>query len=132
VNENLVLEKKRKEEDEVRLLEAQKDADQAKLREQTLQALQANQQLRLAAQQLDAEKKERLIAGLRQQEQIDRAQRQADSVRVEQLRLDQEFQHANRKSFKKFVYGFGGLGMIILPCWASAGCWHAGPAGAWP
>ncbi|MCC6461515.1 MAG: hypothetical protein IT260_13665, partial [Saprospiraceae bacterium] len=113
LNQNLVLEKKQKE-DEVRLLEAQKDADQAKLREQTLQALQAGQQLRLAAQQLDAEKKERLIAGLRQQEQIDRAQRQADSSRVEQLRLDQEFQQREQDNFKKFAYGFGGLGMLIL------------------
>lgn len=113
VNEKLELEKKRRE-DKVRLLEAQKDADQSKLREQTLLALQANQQLRLAAQQLDAEKKERLIAGLRQQEQIDRAQRQADSVRVEQLRLDQEFQRREQESFRRFVYGLGGLGLTIL------------------
>jgi len=109
-NEYLLLEAQRKEA-EVR---AQQDADQAKLREQILLALQANQQLRLAAQQLDAEKRERLIAGLRQQEQVDRAQRQADSSRVEQLRLDQAFQQREQENFKRFVYSLGSLGLLIL------------------
>ncbi len=113
MNENLELDKQRKE-DEVRLLQAQKDVDQSKLREQTLLALQATSQLRLAAQNLDAEKQVRLIAGLRQQEQIDRAQRMADSVRVEQLRIDQEYQRSEQESFRRFVYGIGGLGLVIL------------------
>lgn len=113
MNENLELDRQRRE-DEVRLLQAQKDVDQSKLREQTLLALQANQQLRLAAQQLDAEKQERLIAGLRQQEQIDRAKRMTDSVRVEQLRRDQEYQQSEQESFRRFVYGVGSLGMVIL------------------
>ncbi len=112
-NEKLELEKQRRE-DELRLLQAQKDADQAKLREQTLLALQVTQQLRLAAQNLDAEKQERLIAGLRQQEQIDRAQRMADSVRVVQLRREQEHQASEQDSFRRFVYGIGGLGLVIL------------------
>ncbi len=109
-NEKLMLEAQRKEEE----AKAQKDADQAKLREQILLALQANQQLRLAAQQLDAEKKERLIAGFRQQEQIDRAQRQADSSRVEQLRLDQVFQQREQENFRRFAYGLGSLALVIL------------------
>ncbi|TNE60699.1 MAG: tetratricopeptide repeat protein [Bacteroidetes bacterium] len=113
LNKNLELEKKNRE-DEVKLLQSQKEADQANLREQTLRALQADQQLRLAAQQLDAEKQERLIASLRQQEQIDRAQRQADSIRVRQLRKDQEFQQSKQDSFRRFVYTMGGLGMVIL------------------
>ena len=113
MNENLVLDARRKEE-ELGRVQAEQAADQANLREQTLQALQARQQLRLAAQQLEAEKKERLIAGLRQQEQIDRAQRQADSTRMVRLRLDQEFQQREQENFKKFAYGFGGLGLIIL------------------
>ncbi len=113
LNENLALETERRK-DEVRLLQAQNDVDQARLREQTLQALQARQQLRLAAQQLDAEKKERLIASLKQKEQVDYAQRLADSARVAQLRLDQQFQQREQENFKKFAYGLGGLGIIIL------------------
>lgn len=112
LNENLALETERRK-DEVRLLQIQQDVDQAKLREKTLQALQAQQQLRLKEQQLDAKEKEGLIASLRQKEQIDRAQRLADSVRVVQLRQDQEFQQREQENFKKFAYGLGGLGLII-------------------
>lgn len=112
-NENLSLEAQRNEEEVLRL-SAEKNANEAKLREQTLQALQARQQFRLTAQQLDAEKKERVIASLRQQEQIDRTQRLADSTRMVQLRLDQEFQQREQENFKRFAYGLGGLGMIIL------------------
>ena len=112
-NDNLILETQRKEE-ELGRLQAEKDVDQAKLREQTLQALQARQQLRLAAQQLEDGKKEQLIAGLRQQEQIDRARREADSSRVVKLRLDKEFQQREQENFKKFVKGLGGLGTVIV------------------
>ena len=113
LNDNLELEKRSKE-DEVLLLQAQKDADQAKLREQAERVLRTNQQLRLKAQQLDAEKQDRVIADLRQKEQIDRAQRQADSVRVVQLRRDQEYQKSKDSSFRRFVYSIGSLGMVIL------------------
>lgn len=113
INENLALETERRK-DEVRLLQAQNDVDQANLREKTLQAMQAEQDLRLAAQQWDAEKKERLIVSLRQKEQIDNAQRLADSARVAQLRLDQQFQLREQENFKKYAYGLGGLGLIIL------------------
>lgn len=113
LNENLELDRQRKEK-EVSLLQAQKDAGQSSLREQTLLALQARNQLQMAAQQLDAEKKERLIADFRQHEQIALAQRQADSARVEQLRLDQVFQQREQENFRRFAYGVGGLGLTIV------------------
>lgn len=113
LNENLELERQRKEK-EVRLLQAQTDADQAKLREQTLLALQTRNELQLAAQELDAAKKERTIASLQQQEQIALAQRQADSARVEQLRLDQVFQQREQENFRRFAYGLGSLALVIV------------------
>lgn len=116
-NKNLELEARRKE-DEVRLLEAQKDADQAKLREQTLQALQARQQLRLAAQQLDAEKQNRVILELREKEQIERAQNQADSTRraqeLERIQREQAYQTEQEANFRRVAYILGLALFVVL------------------
>ncbi|MCS7036082.1 MAG: adenylate/guanylate cyclase domain-containing protein [Saprospiraceae bacterium] len=112
-NENLELERQRQEK-EVELLLAQRETDRVRLREQTLLALKARSELQLAAQRLDAEKKERTIALLKQQEQIALAQRQADSARVEQMRLDQVFQQREQASFRRFVYTVGGFGLLLL------------------
>ena len=116
-NKNLELEARRKE-DEVRLLEAQKDADQAKLREQTLQALQARAQLRQAALQLNAEKQSRVILELREKEQIERAQNQADSTRrvqeLERIQREQAYQNAQEASFRRFAYILGLALLLIL------------------
>jgi class 3 adenylate cyclase len=116
-NKNLELEARRKE-DEVRLLEAQQDADQAKLREQTLQALQARAQLRLAAQQLDAEKQSRVILELREKEQIERAQNQADSTQraqeLERVQREQAYQTEQEASFRRFAYMLGLALFLIL------------------
>lgn len=112
-NENLELERQRQEK-EVELLLAQRETDRVRLREQTLLALKARNELQLAAQRLDTEKKERTIALLKQQEQIALAQRQADSARMEQLRLDQAFQQREQASFRRFVYTVGGLGLLLL------------------
>ncbi|MCC7464871.1 MAG: hypothetical protein IT261_01295 [Saprospiraceae bacterium] len=115
-NKNLELEARRKE-DEVRLLEAQKDADQAKLREQTLQALQARAQLRLAAEQLNAEKQSRVILELREKEQIERAQNQADSTRrsqeLERIQREQAYQTEQEASFRRFAYILG-LALLLF------------------
>lgn len=124
---NLALEAERRE-DEVRLLQAQKDIDEARLAEARLRALQASSALQLQRQKWDAETKERLIAGLKQQEQIDRAQRLADSVRVVQLRNDQAFQQREQENFKKFVYILGGLGLLIAAL-LGIGWWFARRAG---
>jgi len=117
MNKNLELEGQRKE-DELRLLEAQQDANQAKLREQTLQALRARQELRLAAQNLDTEKQTRIIAELRQKEEIERAQNYADSTRRTQelyrIQREQEFQQQREDNFRSFVKWLGGLLGIIL------------------
>jgi class 3 adenylate cyclase/tetratricopeptide (TPR) repeat protein len=115
-NKNLELEARRKE-DEVRLLEAQKDADQAKLREQTLQALQARAQLRQAALQLNAEKQSRVILELREKEQIERAQNQADSTQraqeLERIQREQAYQSEQEASFRRFAYILG-LALLLF------------------
>ncbi len=112
-NENLELERQRQEK-EVALLLAKRKTDSIRLREQTLLALKARNELQLAAQRLDTEKKERTIALLKQQEQIALARRQADSARMEQLRLDQVFQQREQASFRRFVYTVGALGLLLL------------------
>ncbi len=105
----------------VKQLEAEQIASEARLNEQTLLAIQAQQQLLLSRQSIDSLNKERLIATLRQQEQLDRTQRQADSVRMERLRQEQAFQKREQENqkreqenFKLFAYGIGGLGLVIL------------------
>ncbi len=112
-NEKLALETRRKE-DEVLLLQKQKEVDLVKLREQTLQALQARQELRLAAQQLD-------IAEFKRAEEIMQARQLADSTQqaqeLEILRRDKDISDlkiTQQDTFRKFVYGIGGLGIVIL------------------
>jgi len=109
-NENLELDRQRRE-DEVRLLQAQKNADQAALREQILLILQERSKSQLAQQLLVAEKQE---AAFRDQEQLALVQRQADSARVEQLRRDQAFQQREQENFRRFAYGLGGLGLVTV------------------
>ncbi len=127
MNKNLELESRRKE-DELRLLEAEKEANQAKLREQTLEALRTRQELRLAAQNLDTEKQARLITELKQKEAIERAQNNADSTRRAQelFRVQQEqgFQQQREENFRAFVKWLGGLLAIILAM-LGAGLWLA-------
>lgn len=116
LNKNLDLQRRRSE-DEVLLLQKQTEVDQAQLREQTLQALQARQELRLAAQNLDAEKQQRLIAELQQQERIDSAQGLAREREVELLRRDKDIAQLEldkQANFQRFAYGLGGLLLVIL------------------
>ena len=116
-NKNLELESRRKE-DEVRLLEAQQEADQAKLREQTLQALEARQRLRLADQQLNAEKQGRVIVELREKEQIERAQNRADSTgraqEIDRIQREQTFRNEQDADFRRFAYILGSLFFLLL------------------
>jgi class 3 adenylate cyclase/tetratricopeptide (TPR) repeat protein len=116
LNKNLELETRRSE-DEVLLLQKQKEVDQAQLREQTLQALRARQELRLAAQNFDAEKQQRIIAELRQQEKIDSAQGLAREREVELLRRDKDISQLEldkQASFQRFAYGVGISLTVIL------------------
>jgi class 3 adenylate cyclase len=117
MNKNLELESRRRD-DALRLLEAQQDADQGKIREQSLQALRVRQELRLSAQNLDTEKQTRIIAELRQKEGIERAQNYADSTRrVQELyrvQREQEFQQQREDNFRSFATWLGGLLSIIL------------------
>jgi acyl transferase domain-containing protein len=112
-NKNLELESRRKEDEVRQMLEAQQDADQAKLREQTLQALEARQRLRLADQQLNAEKQGRLIVELREKEQVERAQNMADSTRraqeLERIQREQTIESEQDADFRQFAYILGSL-----------------------
>jgi len=128
LNKNLELETRRKE-DKLLILQKQKEVDQAKQSELIQQALRARQELRLAAQQLDAEKQGRLIADLKRQEEIDRAQGYADSMGRAQelniLRRDKDIvdlQLGQQATFKRFVYGLGAL-LLVIVCLLSAGYW---------
>lgn len=116
-NKNLELQAQQKE-DALRLLEAQKNADQAKLREQTLEVLRARQASRLAAQELAAEKQTREITELRQKEAVERAQNFADSTRRSQelyrAQREQEFQKQREGSFRAFVEWLGALSAVIM------------------
>jgi len=117
LNKNLVLETRQKE-STVQILEAQKQADQGKLREQTLQALESRQRLRLADQQLNAEKQNLLIVELREKEQIERAQNQAESARrsqeLERIHREQAYQGQKDADFRRFAYILGSLMILIL------------------
>ena len=117
LNENLVLETERRDR-ELQLLQKEKEIDQAKQRELILQNLQASQELRLASQKLAVEKQNRLISDLKKQEEIERAQRQADSTQraqeIQLLRKDKELTAFQQESFRRFAYGLGFLGLIIL------------------
>ncbi len=116
LNKNLDLQRRRSE-DEVLLLQKQTEVDQAQLREQTLQALQARQELRLADQNLNAEKQQRLIAELRQQEKIDSAQGLVREREVELLRRDKDIAQLEldkQANFQRFAYGLGSLLLVIL------------------
>jgi class 3 adenylate cyclase/tetratricopeptide (TPR) repeat protein len=117
LNKNLELETREKE-NQLQLLAAQKDADQAKLRQQSLEVLRSRQESKLAAQQLAAEKQTRLIAELRQKETIERAQNMADSTRRAQelyrVQRDQEYQIQRDANFRSFVTWMGALGAIIV------------------
>ena len=112
-NEKLALEI-RQSEDKALLLEKQKEVDQVQLRARALQVLRARQEVRLSAQQLDAEKRERLIGSLRQQETIDRAQRFADSTQRAQEVEILDLKIRQQGAFQKFAYGAGGLMLVIL------------------
>ncbi|MEO6038081.1 MAG: hypothetical protein ABIQ93_06680, partial [Saprospiraceae bacterium] len=123
INEKLALEIS-KSEDKALLLEKQKEVDQAQLRTRSLQVLQARQEARLASQQLDAEKQDRLIVNLRQQELIDRAQRYADSTqRAQQVEI-LDLKVRQQDVFQRFAYGLGLLLVVILGL-LGVGWWFA-------
>ncbi len=116
-NKNLALETQRKK-DEVLLLQTKNEVDQAQLREKTLQALQAEQELRLTAQRYNAEKQNNVIADLRRQEELDRTQRRADSTsraqELDRIQREQQYRTEKETNFRKFAYGIGSMLFIIL------------------
>ena len=120
LTQNLELQK-RQQDDQLLILQKQKHLDEAELRRRSLEALRAQQELRLAAQNLDAEKQSRLIAELRRQEELDNVQRAADSSRRTQeneiLRRDRDIaklQVSQQAAFQRFAYGLGALLLLVL------------------
>ena len=85
------------------------------LREKTLQALKAEQELR---QRLDTERQNNIIAELRRQEAIERAGRFTDSTNrareLERVQREQEYQQQKQANFRQFVYGIGSMLLLIL------------------
>ncbi|MBV6440806.1 MAG: hypothetical protein EPGJADBJ_02479 [Saprospiraceae bacterium] len=117
LNQNLALDAQRKK-DEVLLLQKQKEVDDANFRQKTLEALQAKQKLRLAAQSLDALRQNNLIDSLRRQETIERANRLNDSIsraqELERVQRETEYQRRQEATFRQFAYGIGFMLFVIL------------------
>lgn len=120
LNQNLTLEANESK-SKALLLEKQKQVDDAALKAQQLEAFRAQQELRLYAQNLSAEKQQRINVELRRQVELDRAQSMADSTRSAQeneiLRRDRdigELRYRQQARLQKFGYWLGGLLLIIL------------------
>jgi adenylate cyclase len=116
VNQTLALEA-RKKEDDLRLLQKQKEVDEALLRERSLDALKIRQELNLASQRFKDAANQRLIGELRQQESADRSRQREDSLRIANLRYVQDLTAIDlqkKADNLRVVYWFGALGLLML------------------
>jgi len=125
-NSNLELEKKQ-EADRALMLQQQQEIDKAKLKAQLTETLRARSEARLAAEQLRAAHQDREIEGLRNQQE----KRMADSIQssqefaiLQQQKENSDLKLSQQDSFRKFVYGLGILGLVILAL-LTAGWWFA-------
>lgn len=107
--------------DQLELLQKDQLVKAAESKQLILEKLQIEKDLRLAAQKLDAEKQNNIIAEFRQQAELEKTQRQADSLRRAQefeilqrdkniIKLNQERQNA----FQRFVFVIVGILLLIL------------------
>ncbi len=122
VNQTLALET-RKKEDDLRLLQKQKEVDEALLRERALDALKARQELNIAAQRFKDEANQRLITELRQQEMTDRSRQREDSLNIVNLRYVQDLTAVDlqkKADNLKVFYWFGALGLLMLAMMGAA------------
>jgi class 3 adenylate cyclase len=113
LNKNLELESKQKE-DQLLLLQKQKEVDLSVLREQSLQALKARQELRIAANDLKTEKQSRTISNLKAQEAIERAKQAQQLEKINREKDIAQLQLQKQQTFRKFALGLGLLLLIIL------------------
>jgi adenylate cyclase len=108
----------REREQDVVLLQKQKEVDQATLREKTALALEAQQRLRLAAEQLSAEKKNAIISELKRKGEIEQAEQLAKEQEMTLLRQDRdinELKLREQQIFERNTYIGGGiLGFFLL------------------
>lgn len=118
-NRNLSLDKQRAEAEALALFR-QKETSEANLRAKELEALKISAELRIAAQNLDSEKKDRQLNDLKQQEELQglelkraEAEQIARSEENARLRQEKDFQVEKDASFRQFVK-FGGLGLGII------------------
>lgn len=112
-NEQLLLDAQRQEEN-VQLLQAQKQVNEARLREQSLLALQTRDKLRLAAQALQAEKTNKELTYLQFQQRISLADSVRRAQEVQMLRQQSELQQQADQDFRNYSYRLGALGLLIL------------------
>ncbi len=120
LNQNLTLEANESK-SKALLLEKQKQVDDAAIRSQQLEAFRAQQELRLYAQNLAAEKQGRINTDLHRQVELDRAHGMVDSTRRaqenENLRRDRdigELRYRQQARLQKFGFWLGSLLLLIL------------------
>jgi adenylate cyclase len=108
----------REREQDVVLLQKQKEVDQATLREKTALALEAQQRLRLAAEQLDTEKKNAIITELSRKNEIEQAEQLAKEQEMTLLRQERDISDLKlreQQNFERNTYIGGSiLGFFLL------------------
>jgi adenylate cyclase len=107
----------REREQQVALLQKQKEVDDATLRIAAAKALEADAELREKAQALDAEKKNAIINELNSKSKIAEAERRAQEQAVDLLQKQQEIDQAQlreKANFERNTYMFAGLGGLLF------------------
>jgi len=86
-----------------------------------LEKLQAEKDLRIAAQNLDVEKQSNIIAALKRKDELQRTEQKADSIqRAQDFEIRQrdkniaKLSEERQNSFRRFAYFLGGILLLIL------------------
>ncbi|MFN4253506.1 MAG: adenylate/guanylate cyclase domain-containing protein [Saprospiraceae bacterium] len=108
----------RQKEDSLRYLQSQQLISKSEEERRTLELLRLNQSLQFEAKQRAAEQE---VAELRRREELERARQLAkDSIGAQELKIYQQraeiadLQIRQQENFRKFAYGLGILGAVIL------------------
>jgi len=106
------------------LLQKEQAVKEAELKNQELEAARAQQQLQITRQALNAAEQEKILADLAQKEELQqltlaqqetqiKAEAQKNTLLQQENEINQ-LELAQQASFRQFVYGIGGLGVLIL------------------
>lgn len=132
--EKLELEQRNKD-NQLAILSKDRLVKEAEARRLVLEKLQVEKDLRIAAQKLDAERKNALINDLQMREKAEKVQRTADSTtnaqNLEILRRDQNITRLNQEqqeTFRRIAYTAGAVLLLILGL-ISISWWMARRAG---